>query len=299
MLRFQKYFVSLLFSIFTLYQIQAVPEKIWIDTDISIGKIGHDVDDGLALIMALRSPQIEIVGISLVTNPNYGDRICKKIIKWYGDGVGEIPVYKGAKRSKELGQSNSAVIALSDALRKEKLTIIALGPVTNIATVLMLHPELKGQISQIIWCAGRRPFLDFNPGRGKINVCDCNFDQATEAGQILLSSGVKILLSGYEPASSIYISLSDISGLKKSENPVCRWLYYRLKNWSKIWSFFLGSKKGFIPFDAVTLGSFLYPELTLVRAGLPAVIEENKSDMPSFFKSKKSYLLATQCSFGS
>jgi hypothetical protein len=157
----------------------------------------------------------------------------------------------------------------------------------------MLHPELKGQISQIIWCAGRRPFLHFNPGRGKINVCDCNFDQATEAGQILLSSGVKILLSGYEPASSIYISLSDISGLKKSENPVCRWLYYRLKNWSKIWSFFLGSKKGFIPFDAVTLGSFLYPELTLVRAGLPAVIEENKSDMPSFFKSKKSYLLVS------
>jgi pyrimidine-specific ribonucleoside hydrolase len=41
--------------------------KVWFDTDLMIGmpdKTPREVDDGITLIMALKQPQIEIVGIS-------------------------------------------------------------------------------------------------------------------------------------------------------------------------------------------------------------------------------------------
>jgi pyrimidine-specific ribonucleoside hydrolase len=47
-------------------QVQA-QTKVWFDTDLMIGmpdKTPREVDDGITLIMALKQPQIEIVGIS-------------------------------------------------------------------------------------------------------------------------------------------------------------------------------------------------------------------------------------------
>ena len=270
------------------------PAKIWIDTDIATGRFGEDVDDGIALIMALRSPQLEIKGISLISNTDYGYRVCRKLMEWYGDSNINIPVYKGARNYNQLGTTNSAVEALANALIKEKLSIIALGPATNIANLLLLHPELKDQIVQIIWCAGRRPDQHFSPGKGRINVCDCNFDHDPQAGAVLLNSGLRIVLSGYEPASSISISTADILPLKGSQFKRDRWMYKRLKNWIRIWTFLLGSTDGFIPFDAVTLGSFLYPELTLVSKEVPAVVKSGINDsLLRFFKTRKPYLIAS------
>lgn len=40
------------------------PQSIIIDTDISLGEFGRDVDDGLAIIMALNSPELDLVGIT-------------------------------------------------------------------------------------------------------------------------------------------------------------------------------------------------------------------------------------------
>ena len=46
------------------------PKRIWMDTDIMIGlpvRAPREVDDGVTLIMALRQPSVELVGISLIT----------------------------------------------------------------------------------------------------------------------------------------------------------------------------------------------------------------------------------------
>jgi pyrimidine-specific ribonucleoside hydrolase len=54
-------------------QVQA-QTKVWFDTDLMIGmpdKTPREVDDGITLIMALKQPQIEIVGISSITYVDY------------------------------------------------------------------------------------------------------------------------------------------------------------------------------------------------------------------------------------
>ena len=59
--------------------------KVWFDTDIMIGmpdKTPREVDDGITLIMALKQPQIEIVGISSITYVDYSYPIINKIISF-------------------------------------------------------------------------------------------------------------------------------------------------------------------------------------------------------------------------
>jgi hypothetical protein len=56
----------ILFALATQVQAQT---KVWFDTDLMIGmpdKTPREVDDGITLIMALKQPQIEIVGISSI-----------------------------------------------------------------------------------------------------------------------------------------------------------------------------------------------------------------------------------------
>jgi pyrimidine-specific ribonucleoside hydrolase len=57
--------------------------------------------------------------------------------------------------------------ALYEALKK-KLTILALGPMTNIATLIQNHPDIIPQIEKISICAARTPTIQ--PGNGKLCV---------------------------------------------------------------------------------------------------------------------------------
>ena len=119
------------------------------------GNAPREVDDGVTLIMALRQPSIEIVGISLITVIDYGEEVTHKFLNWYNKTGKDIPVYKGSDLANDVGVENDATRALTAALEKEKLTILAIGPVTNVATVLKHRPDLASQIEEIVFCLGQ------------------------------------------------------------------------------------------------------------------------------------------------
>lgn len=267
--------------------------SVWLDTDMLFGKTRKDVDDGLALMMALGSDTLHIVGISLIDKVDYGEKITRKFLKWYA--AGEIPVYKGVNSLFLMGEKTDAVEGLAAALRQQRLTIVGLGPATNIATTLQLYPELADSIERIVLCMGRQPGVHFNPGNGKKNLNDYNFDLAPDAVEFLLSTNVPLVLCGYEASSSVYLHKSDYQFLKKTGERHNRKVYRRLKHWAFGWKIFLGSKKGFIPFDAVTLTYVLNPELLEIEYDVPVAIEtlENDTGFRNFGKEKK-YLLASR-----
>jgi hypothetical protein len=43
-----------------------LPVPVWLDTDPAIGEPDRDVDDGVALVQAFRSPELDIRGVSVV-----------------------------------------------------------------------------------------------------------------------------------------------------------------------------------------------------------------------------------------
>jgi pyrimidine-specific ribonucleoside hydrolase len=59
--------------------------------------------------MALKQPQIEIVGISSITYVDYSYDVINKILKWH---KADIPVYKGSPKADDLGVENDGTRAL-------------------------------------------------------------------------------------------------------------------------------------------------------------------------------------------
>lgn len=283
--------------------------KVWFDTDIMIGMpdtAAREVDDGITLIMALKQPQLEIVGISNITYVDYGYGVIQKLLNWHNKGKA-IPVYKGSAFANDLGIENEGTRALYEALKKEKLTILALGPMTNVATLVRNHPDIIPQIERVVICAARTPGLPFNPGNGKLNVFDYNYEFDTASMDVLLNSPIPLEFAGYEPSSYTHIGKIDLASLDLS-NEADKWLFDIVQPWMELNEKYFGVR-GFIPFDCSTLGIVTHPEFFAYYRDIPIQVNYKENDaqeiqpeikMKNFlevsysFKSKKKVLYARQ-----
>ena len=266
--------------------------KVWFDTDLMIGlpeRAPREVDDGVTLIMALKMPQIKIVGLSTVTYPDYGVGVAKKIIDWHGKGQ-QIPLYKGSPKADDLGIENDATKALYQALKKEKLTVLALGPVTNIATLIKNHPDIVGQIDSIIMCAARTPDFHFKPGLETVTVYDYNYEKDTASMNVLLKSNVNLVFAGFESSYSLLIGRVDIDRLQ-TNNEGDKWLHSTLRLWQKR-ALTLFGVDGFIPYDCTVLGVITHPQYFKTYRNIPVdvVLKENDSKIAQKGLQIKPYL---------
>ena len=253
--------------------------KVWFDTDIMIGlpeRAPREVDDGITLIMALKQPQIKIVGISTVTNIEYARTVTEKILNWHNSGD-KIAIYDGSPKANDLGTENDAVKAMYAALKKEKLTILALGPVTNVATLMMNHPDIITQIDSIVMCVGRTPGLHFRPGLEMVTVYDYNYEKDTASMNVLLKSKTNLVFAGYEPSSYTLIGKFDINFLNKNGNEADQWLYDVLRPWQQRAKTLFGVE-GFIPYDCATLGILTHPQYLKMKRDIPVQVNYKEND---------------------
>lgn len=267
----------LFFLLFFTIHIKA-QTKVWFDTDIMIGmpdKEAREVDDGITLIMALKQPQIEIVGISNITYVDYGYDVIEKILNWHNKGKA-IPVYKGSPNANDLGVENDATQAMYEALKKDKLTILALGPMTNVATLVKNHPDIIPQIERVVICAARTPDLPFNPGNGKLNVFDYNYEFDTASMDVLLDSPIPLEFAGYEPSSYTHIGNIDLASLDLTHE-ADKWLFDIVQPWMELNERLFGVR-GFIPFDCSTLGIVTHPEYFTYFENIPIKVTYKKND---------------------
>lgn len=161
--------------------------KILLDTDI-----GDDIDDALALALALEMPEIELVGVTTVfQNTEKRARIARKMLSlWKGD----IPVYAGIPLGEKSGMAYAQtpcqytpeldaleyapcnlptedegmgavdfIIRCAEELGPE-LTIVAIGPLTNIARAIEKAPGTMARIKRIVLMGGsfQRQFREWN-----------------------------------------------------------------------------------------------------------------------------------------
>ena len=157
------------------------------------------VDDAAAILMALASPEIDVLGLSIVAgNVPLKDTVTNACKIVGVSGRKDVPVHAGAPGplvreqvygkyarigsfSDELVVPGSIVPAEEHAVRfiirsareaaeaGEPITICAIGPLTNIALALVQHPDVARGIREIVSMGGaftalghRTPWAEFN-----------------------------------------------------------------------------------------------------------------------------------------
>ncbi len=245
-------------------------KAVWIDTDPACGAGAlADVDDCFALLYALRSPALRVVGISTVfgntdlqTATETLHALLEQPLTLPLGTATHLAVHAGASQAGQAASPHGtpASEALATALRAERLTLIALGPLTNVATLIAHHPELAARIDTIVAVAGTRPGQRLlHPGNTRLlHFHDLNFKLDPPAFETVLRSDVPLVLLPFEASRRIRITARDLRRLGAVAGAP-RWLAKVSEGWLAFWQTALGAT-GFRPFDSLAVGWVAAPE---------------------------------------
>ena len=149
----------------TWHRLPVTPLTLLVDADPSLETLGLDVDDDLALLFLLGSPEVALHGVTTVFGNSWG-RLTHLSARGTlrHSGRGELPVVRGAGGPRDTAGAKRAGVFLAAALRERPgATLLALGPLTNVAAAA-LEPGFEGDLGALVVMGGRAEggLSDFN-----------------------------------------------------------------------------------------------------------------------------------------
>ncbi len=256
-----------------------------LDTDIG-------VDDAFALLLAAGSPEIELLGITTCFGNSSVDnctenalRICEllgldvpvargaeKSLMWpkrdyersdmlrvHGkDGLGNVrdALPEPEKKAEEL----DAVDLMAKLVRESpnKVVLVPVGPLTNIAVFLMAYPELKEKIDGIAMMGGSVYGGNAYP-RGESNIV-----ADPEAAESVFRSGVKIVMCGLEATEQAYLTRDDREMLRLVGGKPGEFYYDMVKEYTAFHERF-GQSEGPCIHDSVPVAWLIDPSVVELK----------------------------------
>jgi purine nucleosidase len=236
----RSFIVAAFFAAFSLSAQTRTP--VLIDTDI-----GDAVDDSLALGLALTSPELDVRGVTTVIDDvESKTRLAWKELVIFGRR--DIPLAMGAPEPLLDPQLQShprafhiltpsdqipeparrpAASFLVDTLMnsRDRLTLIAIGPLTNIALALKTEPRIKERIERIVLMGGA---FAAHPSGGQIEY---NVKRDPAAAEIVFRSGVPILAAGLDVTTPCKLRSEDLESLRVAQSPAARFLLRQIELW--------------------------------------------------------------------
>ncbi|WP_448595246.1 nucleoside hydrolase [Thermoflexus hugenholtzii] len=255
-------------------------QRLIIDTDTAS-------DDAVAILMALRSPEVHVEAITIVAgnvpvemgarNAGYTAQLCGR----------EVPIYIGCERPlvrephwafffhgpdgmggmnlpppRRPPEPEHAVDALIRLIRSApgELTLVTLGPLTNVAMALRKAPDIAGKVKQCVVMGGAACTV------GNITpAAEYNIWVDPEAARIVLHSGMPILMVGWEhsrgPAA---LTEAEIEALYALDTPFARFAMDCNRSALEASVKWLGEPGLTLP-DPVTMAIVLEPEVCTAR----------------------------------
>ena len=201
----------------------AQQQKVIFDTDFAV----PPQDDGMALILALHSPEIEILGVTTVAGNRSVERATSDVLRVLEIArQPDIPVYRGAnmplvheksdfatgvwgewwsdeppppppggfatKQAEAIGSVEFIVQTVK--AQPGEITILAIGPLTNVAMAIRQSSDFAADVKQIVIMGGAVALLPDGHGNVTPNA-EFNFWVDPEAARAVLRSGIPIVLS--------------------------------------------------------------------------------------------------------
>jgi inosine-uridine nucleoside N-ribohydrolase len=229
-------------------------KRVIIDTDPGIGVPGADIDDGLAIILALKSPELSVEVLTIV-NGNVGmeegTANALRILELMG--ASHIPVAKGmakpllremapvreafnqvlskGKRLSEVGSEQEtptlsslpehAVDLLVSRVMSApgEITVIAIGPLTNVAMAMLKEPRFAENLKELIVMGGAATVLAQN----MTTVAEFNMYTDPEAAKIVLHSGAPITMVGLDVTMQVFLTREHLAKIAQYKTPLISW----------------------------------------------------------------------------
>lgn len=180
---------------------------------------GHD--DMVAIMLAAAHPEIELLAITTVAGNGTLERTTANARATCAmAGIRDVPIAAGAPGplvgslrvaadvhgesgmdGAELPSGDDVPLAPERAVglmarllreHEQPVTLIPVGPLTNVALLLRLHPELAGRIEQIVLMGGTMGAGNATP------VAEFNIVVDPEAADVVVRSGVPVTLCGLD-----------------------------------------------------------------------------------------------------
>ena len=216
----------------------SLPRQVIIDTD-------PGVDDSFAILLALRSPDIKVDAMTIVfgnVTVDIGTQVALRLVEVANRT--DIPIARGAEGPLTrrfqmqnahgpdgmLGKANTfpdpktqpvttpAVELMRDLIRKNpgKISLIPVGPLTNVAMLLRLDPEIAKMIPQIVLMGGSISGGNMTP------AAESNIWHDPEAAQIVFHSGIPITMIGLDVTRKMEFKDKYVRELEASSDPVAQ-----------------------------------------------------------------------------
>lgn len=256
--------------------------RIPVILDVDLG-----VDDACAVLLAVNSNRLNVIGVTTTFGNRQLERTNRNTLSFLEFiGKEDIPVAKGSSKplvkdypvyedeglyvvhGKEgLGyaeipaftKSNVNLVAedfIAECIRNsnENITLIPVGPLTNIAKFILKYPDLHHKIAQISLMGG---------GLSKGNItefAEVNIYLDAEAAKVVFESGIPIIMSPLDATHQGYITRNERELIKNIENKKLSELMFSALDFYG--SFYENVEKapGCVLHDSLAVMAVAYPE---------------------------------------
>jgi inosine-uridine nucleoside N-ribohydrolase len=188
------------------------PNPVILDTDI-----GTDIDDAYALAVVLHRSDLELLGVTTVSSDTAARaRLAAKLLQTAGPKFANIPVYAGMATATQYMKQvewakgySSASLHSSGAVeyirnqvkqRPGKVTLIAVGELTNIAAVLNSEPNI-GKLIRGIALMGGGVHRGYEPGSAP--EPEWNIKSNIAAARTVFASGVPLYIAPLDSTADL------------------------------------------------------------------------------------------------
>ncbi|WP_395607450.1 nucleoside hydrolase [Pseudomonas sp. B22129] len=232
-------------------------KRLIIDCDPGNGVAGANVDDGLALALALAAPELSLELVTTVagnTPSAVGYNVARDLMARVGRAI---PVVQGStqplaepdapwREALDNGVHRRQLAHLWQDVRKPQafqapalqaadaigqlicanpgeITLVAIGPLTNVALALQRYPGMAAAVHQIVIMGGVFALDDY--------IKDTNFGFDPEAAHQVLTSGANITLVPLDVTTQTLLTHADLSRIASPGTPLAAFIRETFRPW--------------------------------------------------------------------
>lgn len=266
----------------------AAPAKVIFDTDFVV----PPQDDGTALVLALHSPELNVLGVTTVAGNDTMQRATSDALRVLElCNRTDIPVYRGANRplvhvgsdwaktvhgkwwsdeapplppgglAKRQAEKESAVDFMIRTVNSNpgQISIIAIGPLTNVATAIRQDPNFAKNVKKIAIMGGAIASLPGGGGNVTPNA-EFNIWVDPEAAWVVLHSGIPQVYTPLNVTSKTNFSKEAYDQIVAADTPITRLIKDRMGP-----GFEKNPDRHSNMYDQLTVASFVDPSLVTTK----------------------------------